>query len=203
MTGARPTATPRDDMQLMAAIAEGDQSAFAEIYQRHAALMFAMCLRIVRERSDAEEVLSEVFMELWRRAERYEPSRGAPVAYLINLTRSRAIDRLRAKQRDRAVIVDTPQSPDEAYAEVGVDARPDPLGATLDEERRQRVHQALDGLTALQRQAVELSFLQGMSHSQVAETLGEPLGTVKTRIRQGLLHLREALQPLYGGGATP
>ncbi len=203
MTGAGPTATPPDDMQLMAAIARGDQNAFAELYDRHAKLMFALCLRILRDRNEAEEVLSELFMELWRRADRYERGRGAPVAYLINLTRSRAIDRLRTRKRDRAVIVDSPQSAEEAYADAGIDAAPSPLGATLDEERRQRVHRALDGLTAAQRQAVELSFLQGMSHSQVAATLGEPLGTVKTRIRQGLLQLREALQPLYGGGATP
>lgn len=189
-----------DDFALMQQIARGSEAALAELYDRTSGTLFAICVRILRDPSDAEEVLSDVYAELWRRSDRYQIERGAPRAYLVKLTRSRAIDKLRSRQRGQELMSDLPLDWTDAAGE-GTSETADPLTKRLDEERIDLIRQALDQLSAVQRRAIELSFIQGLSHSEVARETGEPLGTVKTRIRQGLLNLRDALRPIYGGGA--
>ena len=189
-----------DDPTLFAAIARGDSGALASLYDRHAPLLFALCLRILRDRSAAEEVIGDVFFELWRRADRYDPSRGSGVAFLIALTRSRAIDRLRAGRSDRLHLV---SATDDAAATTAVAESEKPDQATLRGQVETCVRGALAGLSPVQRRALELAYFDGMSHSEVAAELGEPLGTVKSRIRQGLMRLRDALLPIYESGALP
>jgi len=189
-----------DDPTLLAAVAAGEAEAMAALFDRHAATLLALCVRILRDRAAAEEVVSDVFFELWRRPERYDAARGSGVGYLIRLTRSRAIDRLRAGRSDRLHLASTT---DDRSGETSSDPLDptEPHAAMLQGQIETHVRGALAGLSPGQRHALELAYFGGLSHSEVAETLGEPLGTVKSRIRQGLARLREALLPIYESGA--
>lgn len=183
----------REDHELMAAMASGDTGALQALYDRHASLLFALCLRILRDRADAEEVLGDTFHELWRRAERYDPDRGAALPYMIGVARSRAIDRLRAGRRHRAVSADDPETT--PGGALPADAAEGPHALAERGQTAARVRGALRSLRPAERRALEMAYFDGMSHSEVAGALGEPLGTIKTRIRQGLLRLRQALEP--------
>jgi RNA polymerase sigma-70 factor (ECF subfamily) len=183
----------------MKAMAERQASALALLHDRHAPTLFALCLRILRNAEEAEEVLEDVFWQLWQRAGQYDPGRGSVIAYLVTLARSRAGERVRRRARRgrlrRAV-------PDELVADAVLSVpghAATPLHEALSRERRERIRAALGALPAPQRVALELSFLEGLSHPEIAERLGEPLGTVKTRIRTGLLRLREPLLALLEG----
>lgn len=180
-----------EDHALMERVASRDPSALAALYDRHGSLLLALCVRVLKDRMEAEEVVGDVFFELWERHERYRIERGSPVAYLLTLARSRAVDRLRSQSRkkSRTVAIDDAQP---------LDAAPDDpfRGSVLSEERR-HVVAALTGLTDVQRQALELAYYDGLSHSEIAEALNEPLGTIKTRIRQGLIQLRRSLTDFH------
>ena len=183
-----------DDFALMDALASRDEGALSLLYDRHASAVLGVCVRILKERSDAEEVTGEVFTELWERASRYDATRGHPIAYLLNLARSRAIDRLRTRARRERIIVDA-ERPAEAVAAGG------PFAEARTEQMRTHIERAMGELHPEQKRALMLAYFDGMSHSEIASALSEPLGTVKTRIRQGLLRLRESLNALYGEGA--
>jgi RNA polymerase sigma-70 factor (ECF subfamily) len=187
----------QDDLALMSAIAAGDPSALRDLYDRHAGQVLALCLRILRDRAEAEEALGDVFLELWEKADRFRETRGAPLSYMMTLARSRAIDRLRRRQRTGALVDSHPSLEAVApAAQAAADA-----GPYLDmaaSEQKAKIRRALAGLSAAERRAVELSFFDGLSHGEIAKTLQEPLGTVKSRIRQGLLRLRDALGDEYG-----
>jgi len=189
----------QDDRSLMTGIAAGDAAALRDLYDRHGGQVLALCLRILRDRSEAEEVLGDVFWELWEKAERYRVDRGAPLAYLMTVARSRAIDRLRRRRR-ADVMVDLPSSLETGAAATTIDDGP--YRDAADSERKARIRRALAGLSAAERRAVELSFFDGLSHGEIARTLREPLGTVKSRIRQGLARLRDALVNEYGSVET-
>jgi RNA polymerase sigma-70 factor, ECF subfamily len=179
-------------------VAEGDADALAVLYDRHGAAVYSLCLRMLRDADDAEELLEDVFWQLWRRADQFDPTRGSTLAYLFTLTRSRAIDRLRA--RDRRVRLRS-ELPGPLLGESLLGAATvagSPLQETLALERRARVRSALADLPAPQREAVELSFLEGLSHPEISTRLGEPLGTIKTRIRNGLLRMRDSLRDATG-----
>jgi RNA polymerase sigma-70 factor, ECF subfamily len=188
-----------DEQDLMKAIAEADASALAVLHERHAPAVYALCLRILRDPQEAEEALEDVFMQLWQRAAQYDPGRGSVIAYLVTLARSRAGERVRRRARRvrlrRAMPDDQVQ---EAVADVAT-AASTPLSAALSEERRVRVQAALALLPATQRVSIELAFLDGLTHPEISEQLGEPLGTVKTRIRSGLRRLRVPLLELVEG----
>ena len=187
-----------DDFALMSAIAAGDRGAISALYDRHAPLLLALCRRILRDQADAEDVLTDVFFEVWSRADRFDPSRGGPVTYLVTLARSRSIDRRRARAaRGGAVTV----SADAADAAALVSASPNPSQSTEADEQRRIVRAALACLEPQQREAIECSFYEGLSHSEIAEKLGKPLGTVKTYIRQGLIRLRDRLRIPNGNSA--
>jgi RNA polymerase sigma-70 factor, ECF subfamily len=190
----------RDDQALMTAMAAADRSALGELYDRHAPRLLAICLRLLRDRSEAEDVLVEVFWEIWERAGRYEPRRASPLTYLATVARSRALDRLRRRRHEARALAAT-----QSWAALAQDCSREvlgPLADTLAQEQRRRVRLALDALAPTQRQVVELSFLDGLSHQEIAERLGAPLGSVKTWIRKGLLHLRDVLRLQYGEGET-
>ncbi|HKE11762.1 MAG TPA: sigma-70 family RNA polymerase sigma factor [Myxococcota bacterium] len=188
----------RDDQALMAAMAAADRSALGELYDRHAPRLLAICSRLLRDRGDAEDVLVEVFWEVWERARRYESQRGSPLTYLATVARSRALDRLRRRQHEARARAAT-----QSWAATDAPASPEaqgPLADALAKEQQERVRLALQRLAPTQRQVVELSFLDGLSHQEIADRLGAPLGSVKTWIRKGLLALRDVLRVQYGGG---
>jgi len=187
------------DGELIKAVAEGDADALAVLYDRHGTAVFSLCLRMLRDAEEAEELLEDVFWQLWRRADQFDPTRGGALAYLLTLARSRAIDRLRARQRRTRL---RSELPDPLLGESLLGAQSlasSPLQEALALERRDRVRLALAALPPPQREAVELSFLEGLSHPEISTRLGEPLGTIKTRIRSGLLRMRDVLREATGG----
>ena len=175
------------DHNAVARMAAGDQTALGEFYDRHGRAVYSLAVRILRDQRDAEEVVQDVFAQAWRESARYNMRRGSVMAWLMTLTRSRAVDRLRGRR----------SRPESAP---GADPRAEitDAAALADEQlawsvRADRVRAALDALPVLQRVAIELAFYEGLTHAEIAARLEEPLGTVKTRIRQGLLKLRERL----------
>lgn len=172
------------------AVAKGDEAAFAALYDQTAARVHGLVLRVLRSPSQAEEVTQEVFLEVWRQAARFDPHLGSPLGWLMTLAHRRAVDRVRSSQASTVR--------DESYGartrEVQFDSTADTVAARLD---AQRVHAALERLSEVQREAVTLAYLGGYTHTEVAGLLDLPLGTAKTRIRDGLIRLRDQL------GVTP
>ncbi len=176
------------DAALVRRLLQRDVSAFEELYDRHSRIVFALVLRIVRQASTSEEVVQDVFLALWRNAAQYDQSRGPFVPWLLTLARNRALDQLRLKsERQR-------RREDQADELPPVVTMPDFEGS-LDEERRaKRVRELMASLNPQQKRAIELAYFEGLSHSEIADALKEPLGTVKSWIRTGLLRLKEGLQ---------
>jgi len=177
----------RADQASLTRIAGGDQQALAELYDRHARLIFSLALRILQERADAEDVVQEVFAQVWTQASRYDPARGAVAAWMLMMARSRAIDRLRAKRArpETAAESNAAESVPDAAMRQDLDL--------LSAEQVAQVRRALEELPEAQRVALELAYYEGLTHSEIAVRLDEPLGTVKTRIRQAVIKLRESL----------
>jgi RNA polymerase sigma-70 factor (ECF subfamily) len=186
--------TPKDspevslDATLVNRLLHRDVSAFEQLYDRHSRIVYALVLRILQQASTAEEVVQDVFLQLWRNAGRYESRRGAFVPWLLTLARNRALDNLRLKsERQRRREDQTEELPSIAQAPEYEKA--------LDEKRRAEVVRSLMGsLTAQQKKAIEMAYFEGLSHSEIAAALHEPLGTVKSWIRNGLLRLKDGLQ---------
>lgn len=181
---------------LMAAITDGDRKALDTLYQRYSAVVFALCLRIIGDRGIAEDLLVDIFFELWRRADRYDATRGAPLTYISTLARSRAIDRKRGKG---AKWTTAPEGAMENASENGnlrggSESTPGPYEATALAEQADKVRQALAKVPEEHRKTLELSYFDGLSHSQIAAKLNKPLGTVKTHIRMGIIQLRDLLR---------
>jgi RNA polymerase sigma-70 factor, ECF subfamily len=170
---------------LLARAGRGDQSAFADLYDALAPLLYGIVLKVVRDPSQSEEVTQEAFVELWRLAPRYEATRGSVRSWATTVAHRRAIDRVRSEQasRDRSA-ADAEKRPTQA-SDVA-----DQVVATLEASR---VRKALDRLTGMQRQAVELAYFGGHSYREVAVLLDVPEGTIKTRIRDGMIRLRDEL----------
>jgi RNA polymerase sigma-70 factor (ECF subfamily) len=182
-----------DDLALMAAIADGHRDALAVLFDRHAGLVMSLCLRICRDHHVAEEVLIDVFHEAWRRADRYDPSRANPRTYLTTLARSRAIDRLRSTKSDLPK-AGHPVPLEDALPSLSMPASADPSAASEAAEQTAFISKLLASLDPHQRHAIELAYYFGLSHSEIADKLGKPLGTIKTHVRQGLIQLRDALR---------
>ena len=174
------------DAELLSAIAARDVDAFGELYDRHAPRLYALCRRMLYRVGDAEEALQDAFLQVWRQASRFDPSRASVTAWLIVLTRSRALDRLRAARGSPV------QADDHGLA--GQPARDlGPEHDVLDREQASRMRQLVDLLPAANRVPLELAFYEGLTHTEIAAVLCQPLGTVKTRIRYALLKLRDGL----------
>ena len=171
---------------LVHSIAAGDQRALYALYDRTHRIVFTLAVRITSNRETAEEVTLDVFHEVWRRASNYDAANGSVVGWIMNVARSRAIDRLRLEQRKKRVN-DYPDSPPLATS------ASDPRETLELEERRGALRNALLVLTLEERQAIETAYFSELTHAEVAGRLNQPLGTVKTRIRSGLAKLRKAL----------
>jgi RNA polymerase sigma-70 factor (ECF subfamily) len=178
------------DEELLALVARGDEAALGAVYDRYCGLVYTIALRVTGDRQTAEEVTQDVFQGVWQTAGSYQAGRGACAAWLVGIARHRAIDASRSK-RERA------RSREHTYDQgtfAETAGAPDPELTDLD--LREAVRAALDALPPAQRQAVELAFYGGLTRVEIAERLGEPIGTVKTRLRLGLLKLRDALRSI-------
>jgi len=176
------------DLDVVRRLADGERDAVAELYDRYAARVMGLAFRIVRNSSDAEDVVQEVFSQAWRTAPNYERARGTVAGWLMMMARTRAIDRLRSRQARR----DSEAAPDlEALASDTVSVS-DQL---IVSEEAARVREAMLGLPSEQRTALELAYFEGLSQSEIAERTQTALGTVKTRIRAALSSLRRSVRP--------
>ncbi len=179
-------------LDLVGQIALGRHSALGSMYDETSPLVFGLAVRMLGDRADAEEITADVYSQVWRTAATFDSTRGSVTTWLVMLTRSRAIDRLRTRterwKREQAI-------DDQAEA---ADPGPAPDEASVQSEQRRMVQAALAELVPEQRRLIELAFFSGLSHSELAERTGLPLGTVKTRIRLGMLKLRERLGALEG-----
>jgi len=182
------------DSDLLTLIAKGDRRAFGHLYDRSSQVLFTLSLRMLGDREEAEDLLQEVYTEVWRKSVRYDARRGSAMAWLITLTRSRGIDRLRARASRGHGMTDSIDDAPVAHTQ-GRD--PTPFEQQADAEVRVMVMKALVELPAAQRQALELSYYEGLSHSEIAARLKEPVGTIKTRIKLGMSKLKTSLQPCW------
>jgi RNA polymerase sigma-70 factor (ECF subfamily) len=182
----------QDLISLVERIATGDQSALAALYDTTSRLVYSLVLRVLGDMSSAEEVLIDIYAQVWRQAASYDANRGAPLAWMTTIARSRAIDRLRSGWQDKHR-----KEPLDVLGEAQVNT-PSPEESAIASERQKLVQDALNLLAPEQRQVIELAYYSGLSHSEIAEKLNQPIGTVKTRTRIGMRKLREALAPLLG-----
>ena len=178
------------DRDLLRRIAERDASALADLYDRHAQLLFALIVRILRNRSEAEDALQDVFLRVWQRAETYDPAFGSPVAWLVRIARNRAIDRLRLRRSH------PDQEPQPLTSEPAEPAFRAPDETAIVGQLRSAIDGALSALSPDDRTLIEAAFFEGYTQSELAAKFGLPLGTVKTRLRRGMQQMREQLQHL-------
>lgn len=176
---------------LLSAVANGDVSAFEALYDRHASTIYALLLRILGNPDDAEEILQEAFVKAWSSARLFDPVRGSEVAWLISIARSRAIDRLRSRRIRSDRENDAGREHFIHAAFLGVETA---MEHAIESEERIAVRAALAHLPEAQRRALELAYFEGLSQSEIAERLHEPLGTIKTRIQLGMKKLRDELR---------
>ncbi|WP_219470451.1 ECF RNA polymerase sigma factor SigK [Nonomuraea rhizosphaerae] len=180
--GDRPPAVE----SLMEAVAKGDKVAFERLYEVVAPRVFGLVLRVLRDRAQSEEVAQEVLVEVWRSAARYQPGKGSALAWVLTIAHRRAIDRVRSAQAglDR----------EERVARMEVHRPFDEVAESVEAQlERERLRRCLGGLTPLQRESVTIAYYGGYSYREVAELVKAPLGTVKTRMRDGLIRLRDCL----------
>ena len=176
---------PEDDVKLLKAIAARDEAALAQLYDHYRVILFGLLMRILSNREEAEDVLQEVFLQVWRKAEDFDENRGRPFTWLVTLARSRGIDRLRTlAARDRVA---------EAGAKEVVEAISDAATDAFKSEQRGLVNKALAQLPDEQKRPLLLAYFDGLTQSEIATRLDAPLGTVKTRMRTGMMNLREQL----------
>ena len=179
---------PVSDPELLRQVARRDESALAELYDRYSGLLLALSRRVLTDSSDAEEILQEVFLQVWNQAERYDRARSSVSTWLVLITRSRSIDRLRSRQVKDRTLTALKQEKRQYHTS------PQGMGVVLLDQRRQRLRRVMRELPSEQRQVLELAFFRGMTQSEIAGSTGIPLGTVKTRTLLAMKKLRRSLQ---------
>jgi RNA polymerase sigma-70 factor, ECF subfamily len=173
--------------KLLAAAGLGDKRAFAELYDASKSKLFAVSLRIVRERHIAEEVLQDSFVNIWNNAATYATAKAAPMTWMTAIVRNRSLDFVRRPNMEV-------QDEDDYFSLNLEDDRPQPPDTLMDKREAERIERCMSRLDAEQRQSIALAFFNGLSHSEVAEHLRKPLGTIKTHVRRGLMKLKDCLQ---------
>jgi RNA polymerase sigma-70 factor, ECF subfamily len=181
----RPEQAQTSDSELLHAIARGDEQALASLYDRYRLILFGLILRILHSRPEAEDVLQDVFIQVWKRAGDFDESRGRPFTWLVTLARSRTIDRLRALESRQRTANESVQAVAESVSDSEQDAMRAEQGAV--------VRECLGELPSEQQQTLVLAYFEGLTQTEIAARLGAPLGTVKTRMRSGMIKLREML----------
>ena len=174
-----------NEIQLLRRVAQGDREAFAQLYDQFSGILYATALKVLQDAKEAEDVLQEVFLQIWNKAGNYDPNLGKPLTWTLTLTRHRAIDRLRSTQRRYKLVEDaTPELADNQ-----------PQAAeSSDADQNLIVRNAVQSLPAEQRQAIELAFFGGLTQDEISQNLQQPLGTIKARIRRGMMKLRASLE---------
>jgi len=186
------TADVEYEVTLLHRTGEGDRQSFEELYGRYSGVLYSTAYRILNDEAASEDVIQDVFMQIWEKASLYDSARGKPMTWAVTLTRNKAIDRLRSLQRRNRLRneFETQRSIFEEFSDRN----------SLDEvdsgEKSAIIRKAIHELSKEQRQAIELAFFSGMSQSEIADALEEPLGTIKARIRRGMMKLKEIVSPL-------
>jgi RNA polymerase sigma-70 factor (ECF subfamily) len=182
-------AAPDRDVELLGRIASQDRAAFAEFYDRHAPLMFSVASKILNDAGEAEDVLQETFVQLWEKAGVFDPKLGKASSWVATMARNKAIDRIRASQRRNRLA-------DEAGAEFAIASEVNDTAneAIHGHDKATLIQSAITGLPAEQRRAIELAYFSGLTQDEISQKLNTPLGTIKARIRRGLLKLRDQLE---------
>lgn len=181
----QPEPIQNNDVELLKAIAGGDETALAQIYDRYRVILFGLLMRILNNREEAEDVLQEVFLQVWRRAADFDEKRGRPFTWLVTVARSRGIDRLRNLAARERVAIAGAREESEVVSDAATDA--------FRSEQRGLVSTALQQLPEEQQRPLMLAYFDGLTQSEIATRLDAPLGTVKTRMRTGMMKLRELL----------
>lgn len=188
-------ASEKDDLSvelaLLARVAERERAAFEELYDRYANILYATALKFLKEDADAQDVVQDVFIQIWDKAKLYDPSKGKPLTWALTLTRNRSIDRIRSIQR-RSRLRDDFERETAADESAGIREALSEVDAS---EKSQILRDAVGRLSPEQRKVIELAFFGGFTQSEIADRLGQPLGTVKARARRGLMKLKEMLGP--------
>jgi len=187
------TAQQMLDQEMIARIGRRDQGAFSALYDRLSGPLYSLAMKMLGDPAEAQDALQEVFLQIWSRAGTYDPEQSSVFSWTVLLTRSRVIDRLRARgRRSRVVVASTEDAPTAADAST-VESAADTAEKN---DEAARVRYVLTNLPSEQRETIELAFFEHLSHHEIAARLGQPLGTVKARIRRGLLKLRQRLNTL-------
>jgi RNA polymerase sigma-70 factor (ECF subfamily) len=184
-----PAPEVESEIEMLRRIGQGDRASFALLYDRLAGVLFSVAYRVLNNHEAAEDVLQDVFVQIWDKAPHYDPARGKPVTWAVTLTRNKAIDLVRSTQRRNRLR-------DEVQVQVETGERFDDrssFDAVASGETRQLVLEAMQKLSADQREAIRLTFFSALTQAEIAERLGEPLGTIKARIRRGMMKLRSIL----------
>ncbi len=179
------------EIALLRRVAQGDRRAFEELYDRFSGVSFSTAYRVLNNQEAAEDVLQDVFIQIWEKAPLYDPTRGKPMTWAVTLTRNKAIDRLRSTQR-RSRLQDDVQRESETFEQF--DDRSS-FDAVASGETSKLVREAIQKLSKDQREAIELAFFSSLTQTEIAERLGEPLGTIKARIRRGMMKLKDVISP--------
>ena len=186
-----PTIDLAAEIELLQRIATGDRQSFEQLYDRFSGVLFSTAYRVLNNQEAAEDVLQDVFIQIWEKAPLYDPQRGKPLTWAVTLTRNKSIDRLRSVQR-RNRLSDAVEKESQTFEQFDDKSSVDAVDAM---EKGAMVRAAIAKLSPDQRQAIELAFFSGLTQTEIAERLGEPLGTVKARIRRGMMKLRDVIAP--------
>ncbi len=180
-----------EEIDLITRVAARDREAFSRLYDNYAGVLYTMALRVLNNPDDAQDVLQDVFVQIWDKAASYDVSRGKPLTWAITMTRNKAIDRLRSTQR-RLRLRDDVESETEVFTQAG---NPGAAEEVYAHESNEIVRNAVMQLSDEQREAIELAFFKGLTQHEIADRLNQPLGTIKARIRRGMIKLRTIIKP--------
>ena len=196
-----PAGALSPDSTLVSRAAGGDERALGELYDRYGAMAYSLACAVVGEPADAEEVVAEAFAQVWRSAAGFDPARGSVAAWIATISRTRALDLVRSRKRRARVVEEAAVMSDEGESLVFAPSVESADRSAELTEASAIVRKSLSDLPTEQRRVIELAYFGGLSQSEIAERLSQPLGTVKTRMRSGMEKLRQALRPLVEAGA--